>query len=107
MRRVCVSWKRRSPDCNNSSRHSSRPNALPSPDGRRGGGTKPLYHCEERVMHIGFHLTPFFSPAERSPTQIIDEVIQVVRAASGMGYAWVSAPHHWLAHPTAWPQPYP
>jgi len=52
-------------------------------------------------MHIGFHLTPFFSPAERSPTQIIDEVIQVVRAASGMGYAWVSAPHHWLAHPTA------
>jgi len=24
-----------------------------------------------------------------------------------MGYAWVSAPHHWLAHPTAWPQPYP
>ncbi|HSX79092.1 MAG TPA: LLM class flavin-dependent oxidoreductase, partial [Candidatus Saccharimonadia bacterium] len=58
-------------------------------------------------MRIGFHLTPFFSPAERSPTQIIDEVIQVVRAASGMGYAWVSAPHHWLAHPTAWPQPYP
>jgi len=58
-------------------------------------------------MHIGFHLTPFFSPAERSPTQIIDELIQVVRAASGMGYAWVSAPHHWLAHPTAWPQPYP
>jgi alkanesulfonate monooxygenase SsuD/methylene tetrahydromethanopterin reductase-like flavin-dependent oxidoreductase (luciferase family) len=58
-------------------------------------------------MHIGFHLTPFFSPAERSPTQIIDEVVQVVRAASGMGYAWVSAPHHWLAHPTAWPQPYP
>jgi len=58
-------------------------------------------------MHIGFHLTPFFSPAERSPTQIIDEVVQVVRAASGMGYGWVSAPHHWLAHPTAWPQPYP
>src|SRR5262249_10326848 len=21
--------------------------------------------------------------------------------------AWVSAPQHWLAHPTAWPQPYP
>src|SRR5262247_968032 len=58
-------------------------------------------------MRIGFHLTPFFSPAERSPTQIIDEVVQVVRAASDMGYAWVSAPHHWLAHSTAWPQPYP
>jgi len=58
-------------------------------------------------MHIGFHLTPFFSPAERSPTQIIDEVVQVVHAASGMGYAWVSAPQHWLSHPTAWPQPYP
>ena len=58
-------------------------------------------------MHIGFHLTAFFSPAERSPTQVIDDVITVVRAASGMGYAWVSAPHHWLAYPTVWPQPYP
>src|SRR2546423_3912576 len=58
-------------------------------------------------MHIGFHLTAFFSPAERSPTQIIDEIVEVVRAASGMGYAWVSAPQHWLAYPTAWPQPYP
>ena len=58
-------------------------------------------------MHIGFHLTAFFSPAERSPTQIIDEIVEVVRAAAGMGYAWVSAPQHWLAYPTAWPQPYP
>jgi alkanesulfonate monooxygenase SsuD/methylene tetrahydromethanopterin reductase-like flavin-dependent oxidoreductase (luciferase family) len=24
-----------------------------------------------------------------------------------MGYTWVSTPHHWLAHPTVWPQPYP
>src|ERR671919_2160609 len=58
-------------------------------------------------MQVGFHLTPFFSPPERSPAQILDEVIQVVRAASTMGYAWVSAPQHWLAHPTVWPQPYP
>ncbi|MEE9148311.1 MAG: hypothetical protein V3U27_13030, partial [Candidatus Tectomicrobia bacterium] len=58
-------------------------------------------------MQFGFHLTPFFSPPERSPTQILDEVIEVVRAASGMGYSWVSTPHHWLAHPTVWPQPYP
>ena len=103
--RVCASWKRRSPDCNNSSKRSSSLNPLPSPSGRGGGEGPKIF--EERVMHIGFHLTPFFSPAERSPTQIIDEVVQVVRAASGMGYAWVSAPHHWLAHPTAWPQPYP
>jgi alkanesulfonate monooxygenase SsuD/methylene tetrahydromethanopterin reductase-like flavin-dependent oxidoreductase (luciferase family) len=58
-------------------------------------------------MQLGFHLTPFFSPPQRPPTQILDEVIQVVRAASTMGYAWVSTPHHWLSHPTVWPQPYP
>jgi alkanesulfonate monooxygenase SsuD/methylene tetrahydromethanopterin reductase-like flavin-dependent oxidoreductase (luciferase family) len=58
-------------------------------------------------MQIGFHLTPFWSPTDRTPTQIIDEAIEVVRAASGMGYAWVSMGHHWLSHPTVWPQPYP
>ena len=59
------------------------------------------------AMQIGFHLTPFWSPADRSPTRIIDEAIEVVRAASGMGYAWVSMGQHWLSHPTVWPQPYP
>jgi alkanesulfonate monooxygenase SsuD/methylene tetrahydromethanopterin reductase-like flavin-dependent oxidoreductase (luciferase family) len=58
-------------------------------------------------MQIGFHLTPFWSPTDRSPTEIIDEAIEVVRAASGMGYAWVSMGQHWLSHPTVWPQPYP
>jgi alkanesulfonate monooxygenase SsuD/methylene tetrahydromethanopterin reductase-like flavin-dependent oxidoreductase (luciferase family) len=58
-------------------------------------------------MQLGFHLTPFFSPPERSTTQILDELITAVRAASTMGYAWVSTPHHWLSHPTVWPQPYP
>ena len=58
-------------------------------------------------MQIGFHLTPFWSPTDRTPTQIIDEAIEVVRAASTMGYAWVSMGHHWLSHPTVWPQPYP
>ncbi len=58
-------------------------------------------------MQIGIHLTPFFSPPERPPTQILDEVIKVVQAASTMGCAWVSTPHHWLSYPTVWPQPYP
>lgn len=58
-------------------------------------------------MQIGFHLTPFFSPPDRDPTRILDEVIEVVRAASTMGYAWVSTPHHWLSYPTVWPQPLP
>jgi alkanesulfonate monooxygenase SsuD/methylene tetrahydromethanopterin reductase-like flavin-dependent oxidoreductase (luciferase family) len=58
-------------------------------------------------MQIGFHLTPFWSPTDRTPTEIIDEAIEVVRAASKMGYAWVSMGHHWLSHPTIWPQPYP
>jgi alkanesulfonate monooxygenase SsuD/methylene tetrahydromethanopterin reductase-like flavin-dependent oxidoreductase (luciferase family) len=58
-------------------------------------------------MQCGFHLTPLFSPPERPPSRILDEIIQVVHAASTMGYAWVSAPHHWLSYPTVWPQPYP
>jgi alkanesulfonate monooxygenase SsuD/methylene tetrahydromethanopterin reductase-like flavin-dependent oxidoreductase (luciferase family) len=58
-------------------------------------------------MKIGFHLTPFWSPTDRHPTQIIDEAIEVVRAASTMGFAWVSIGHHWISHPTVWPQPFP
>jgi alkanesulfonate monooxygenase SsuD/methylene tetrahydromethanopterin reductase-like flavin-dependent oxidoreductase (luciferase family) len=56
-------------------------------------------------MRIGFHLTPFWSPTDRSPTRIIDEAIEVVAAASRMGFAWVSIGQHWLSHPTVWPQP--
>ncbi|HEY7647774.1 MAG TPA: LLM class flavin-dependent oxidoreductase [Methylomirabilota bacterium] len=58
-------------------------------------------------MKIGFHLTPFWSPTDRPPTVIIDEALEVVRAAAGMGFAWVSIGHHWLSHPTVWPQPIP
>jgi alkanesulfonate monooxygenase SsuD/methylene tetrahydromethanopterin reductase-like flavin-dependent oxidoreductase (luciferase family) len=58
-------------------------------------------------VRIGFHLTPFWSPTDRPPTQILDEAITVVRAASTMGFAWVSIGHHWLSHPTVWPQPFP
>ena len=56
-------------------------------------------------MRIGFHLTPFWSPTDRAPTAIIDEAIEVVRAAAGMGFAWVSIGHHWVSHPTVWPHP--
>jgi alkanesulfonate monooxygenase SsuD/methylene tetrahydromethanopterin reductase-like flavin-dependent oxidoreductase (luciferase family) len=58
-------------------------------------------------MKIGFHLTPFWSPTDRTPTQIIDEAIEVIAAASKMGFEWVSMGHHWLTHPTIWPQPIP
>ena len=58
-------------------------------------------------MRIGFHLTPFWSPTARAPTAIIDEAVEVVRAASTMGFAWVSIGHHWVSHPTVWPQPIP
>ncbi len=58
-------------------------------------------------MRIGFHLTPFWSPADRRPTEILDEAIEVVRAAAGLGFAWVSMGQHWLSHPTVWPQPIP
>jgi alkanesulfonate monooxygenase SsuD/methylene tetrahydromethanopterin reductase-like flavin-dependent oxidoreductase (luciferase family) len=59
------------------------------------------------AVQIGFHLTPFWSPTDRSPTAIIDEAVDVVRAASRMGFAWVSIGHHWVSHPTIWPQPIP
>jgi len=58
-------------------------------------------------MRVGFHLTPFWSPTDRGPTRIIDEAIEVVAAASRMGYAWVSMGQHWISHPTVWPQPFP
>ena len=58
-------------------------------------------------MQIGFHLTPFWSPTDRSPTQILDEAIEVIAAASTMGFDWVSMGQHWLSHPTVWPSPVP
>ena len=58
-------------------------------------------------MRIGFHLTPFWSPASRGATDLIDEAVRVVAAASRMGFAWVSAPHHWLGHPSFFPHPFP
>lgn len=58
-------------------------------------------------MRIGFHLTPFWSPIDRGATRIIDEAIEVVAAASRMGYGWVSIGQHWISHPTVWPQPFP
>src|SRR5262245_16032701 len=75
------------------------------PDSLRGNRADSI--PQAHTMQFGLHLTPFFSPPERPPTQILDEIIQVVHAAATMGYAWVSAPHHWLSHPTVWPQPYP
>src|SRR6266581_2628596 len=56
-------------------------------------------------VRIGFHLTPFWSPTDRAPTAIIDEAIEVVHAAAGLGFAWVSVGHHWLSLPTVWPHP--
>ena len=58
-------------------------------------------------MRIGFHLTPFWSPTDRPAWQILDEVVQVVAAASTLGFDWVSIGQHWLSHPTVWPQPIP
>lgn len=58
-------------------------------------------------LQIGIHLTPFFSPTDRPASQIFDDALAVIRAASTMGYQWVSAPQHLLSHPTVWPQPFP
>jgi alkanesulfonate monooxygenase SsuD/methylene tetrahydromethanopterin reductase-like flavin-dependent oxidoreductase (luciferase family) len=58
-------------------------------------------------LRVGYHLTPFWSPTDRSPTQIIDEAIEVIAASAGMGFDWVSMGQHWMSHPSVWPQPYP
>ena len=58
-------------------------------------------------MRIGFHLTPFWSPTDREPARTLDEAIQVIAAASRMGFDWVSIGQHWLSNPTIWPQPIP
>jgi alkanesulfonate monooxygenase SsuD/methylene tetrahydromethanopterin reductase-like flavin-dependent oxidoreductase (luciferase family) len=58
-------------------------------------------------MQIGIHLTPFFSPTDRPPSQVVDEVVALAHRASQLGFAWISAPHHWTAHPSVWPQPFP
>jgi alkanesulfonate monooxygenase SsuD/methylene tetrahydromethanopterin reductase-like flavin-dependent oxidoreductase (luciferase family) len=58
-------------------------------------------------MQLGFHLTPFWSPTDRSPTQILDEAIEVIAAAAQLGFDWVSIGQHVLSYPTIWPAPYP
>lgn len=58
-------------------------------------------------MRIGFHLTPFWSPATRGASELLDEVVGLVGAASRMGFSWVSAPHHFLGHPSFFPHPFP
>jgi alkanesulfonate monooxygenase SsuD/methylene tetrahydromethanopterin reductase-like flavin-dependent oxidoreductase (luciferase family) len=58
-------------------------------------------------MRIGFHLTPFWSPPDRHPSQILDEAIEIIAAASTMGFDWVSIGQHWISYPTIWPQPLP
>ncbi|MGH8057295.1 MAG: LLM class flavin-dependent oxidoreductase [Candidatus Entotheonellia bacterium] len=58
-------------------------------------------------MQIGLHLTPFFSPTDRPATQVIDETVELARRASQLGFSWLSAPHHWAAYPSVWPQPFP
>jgi len=58
-------------------------------------------------MRIGFHLTPFWSRTTRSATEVIDDAIRLVAVASRLGFAWVSAPHHWLGHPSFFPHPVP
>jgi alkanesulfonate monooxygenase SsuD/methylene tetrahydromethanopterin reductase-like flavin-dependent oxidoreductase (luciferase family) len=67
----------------------------------------PYFERRGTPVRIGFHLTPFWSPATRSATELIDEAVRLAGAASRMGFAWVSAPHHWLGAPSFFPHPVP
>jgi hypothetical protein len=100
----------RSRCCATSRPEGRRPRVRPRPRAMAGPAARPRRSREphgDARMKIGFHLTPFWSPTDRGPTRILDEAIQVVAAASRMGYAWVSIGQHWVSHPTVWPQPLP
>jgi alkanesulfonate monooxygenase SsuD/methylene tetrahydromethanopterin reductase-like flavin-dependent oxidoreductase (luciferase family) len=75
--------------------------------GRQRLNVRQPVAMEGNLVKIGFHLTPFWSPTDRSPTQIIDEVIEVVAASSKLGFDWISIGHHWLSSPTVWPKQFP
>jgi hypothetical protein len=57
-------------------------------------------------VRIGCHLTPFWDPATRDASELIDEAVRLA-GVSRMGYAWVSTLHHWLGAPPSFPQPVP
>jgi alkanesulfonate monooxygenase SsuD/methylene tetrahydromethanopterin reductase-like flavin-dependent oxidoreductase (luciferase family) len=58
-------------------------------------------------LRIGYHLTPFWSPAERGASRVIDEAIEVISATATLGFEWVSLGQHYLSYPSAWPAPIP
>ena len=39
--------------------------------------------------------------------EVVDEVVGIAPRASQLGFAWISARHHWAADPSVWPQPFP
>lgn len=58
-------------------------------------------------MKCGLLLLPFLSVVDRPVAANIDNTVDVVRAASRLGFEWISASQHLVSYPTRWPQPLP
>jgi alkanesulfonate monooxygenase SsuD/methylene tetrahydromethanopterin reductase-like flavin-dependent oxidoreductase (luciferase family) len=56
-------------------------------------------------MKCGLLLLPFLGALDRPVAENIETTAAAVRAASKLGFAWVSASQHLISHPTRWPQP--
>ncbi len=58
-------------------------------------------------MKCGLLLLPFLGALDRPMVGNIDTTVEVVRTASKLGFAWISASQHLISHPTRWAQPIP
>ena len=56
-------------------------------------------------MKCGLLLLPFLGAQHRPVADNIDNTVEVVRAAAGLGFQWISASQHLISAPTRWPQP--
>lgn len=58
-------------------------------------------------MNLGLTGLAFLSARDRPLAQQADDAAQVFRAASRLGYAYVSFAQHLISYPYFWPQPFP
>jgi alkanesulfonate monooxygenase SsuD/methylene tetrahydromethanopterin reductase-like flavin-dependent oxidoreductase (luciferase family) len=58
-------------------------------------------------MSLGIQSLQLTSDRTRPVADQIDDAIEVLREADGLGFDWVSASQHWISAPTVWPQPFP
>ena len=58
-------------------------------------------------MQFGLYLRSFMSDPSRPLYQQIEEAVEICHVARDAGFSAITAPQHWVSHPTIWPHPYP